>query len=349
MKNLKLTLGLFLAFIFVSQGLPALEITRGKVKLEVSESNGRFSLYSTADVSNPLFVPLLYAVDPTTTKVYVKIGTRTIVLGDTSYFSHRMTKSADGIQILWTSPFLKILETWTFVTSVNSPVADGVRWDFRLETGSLQENVGLKILLDTYLGEKATPFLAPGYQPVDSETVWTTPPDYIVSPSSTNSQIGLMVMLSSPSTPPDRTVAANWKRLNDSPWDFEAQPGRDFSLLPYSYNDSALELWYNPQLMTPNHTREISLFMGAASAGTFVNAKIGSGAPVGVILDKTVSDVPDLSKSAKADLQILDDLLNQIADKQKKPESLTPADEQAMQETLDRLEKQKQIFKSTAP
>jgi hypothetical protein len=349
MKNLKLTLGFYLGFILISQGLSGLEITRGKVKLEVSENNGRFSLYSTADVSNPLFVPLFYAVDPTTTKVYVKLGDKTIVLGDTTDFNHTITKNSDGIQILWTSPLLKILETWTFVTSANSPVADGVRWDFRLETGSLQEKVGLKILLDTYLGEKSTPFLAPGNKAIDAETVWTTPPDDLVSPSSTNPQIGLLVMLGSPATPPDLTVVANWKRLNESPWTFDAQPGRDFSLLPYSYNDSALELWYNPQVLAANQTREISLFLGAATAQTFVNAKIGSGAPLGVILDKTVSDVPDLSKSAKANLQILDDLLNQIADKQKKPESLTPADEQAMQETLDRLEKQKLIFKSTAP
>ena len=56
-------------------------------------------------------------------------------------------------------------------------------------------------------------------------------------------------------TDPDRVVVANWKRLNDASWTYESNQTRDFSLLPYSIDDSAIALYYEPATVASSTIR----------------------------------------------------------------------------------------------
>ncbi len=342
MKSLKNILKPLLSLILLlsAAGLWGWEMNRGMMRLVVDES-GHFSLYSTSDVAHPLYVPLFWAVDPTTTIVTVKIGNQTIVLGKDKTFEPHLKSLPNGVQITWVSPQIQLIETWEFVVSSHSPLVDGVKWSFQFEKNALSQEVGLRIILDTYLGEKKDAFFDPAGKPLDSETAWQTPPSFLISRSPLRSDLGLLVMLSDPSLPvPDQTVIANWQRLANTSWTYTPENGRDFNLLPYSYHDSALALWYNPQLLLPGSSRNISLVMGSVTAGTFKDAKQVSG-ELGNLLDtaKTGSS-PD--EDVRKALAVLDSLLTQIDERRKNPEKMSPQDEQILEATLNQLEQQKQ-------
>jgi len=131
--------------------------------------------------------------------------------------------------------------------------------------------IGLRLLLDTWLGEKASAhFWAKSTGPLsgesalrgDSTDLWIRSVELVSS-----SEANLQVQLTAPATRPDRVVVANWKRLNDSAWSFDASSARNFTLLPYSINDSALALYYESQTLRPGSTREIAAILSQASDG----------------------------------------------------------------------------------
>ena len=47
-------------------------------------------------------------------------------------------------------------------------------------------------------------------------------------------------------TSPDKVIFSNWKRLDESGWTLNVKDGRNFNLLPYSINDSAVSHYYEP-------------------------------------------------------------------------------------------------------
>ncbi|NNM55341.1 MAG: hypothetical protein HKM05_11575 [Spirochaetales bacterium] len=344
MKSLKQLLPGFLAltFLFVSAtGLWSWQMDRGMMRLVVGEQ-GHFSLYSTSDVVHPLYVPLFWAADPTTTIVTVKLGNQSIVLGKDKTFVPHLLGLANGVQITWVSPQVQLVETWEFVVSEHSRLADGVKWSFQFSKNALSQEVGLRIILDTYLGEKKDAFYDPAGKPIDAETSWQTPPLYLISRSPLRSDLGLLVMLSDPSSPvPDQTVVANWQRLDNTSWDYKSEPGHDFNLLPYSYHDSAIALWYQPQLLPPGSSREISLVMGSVTAGTFKDAKLGSWS-LGALLDTAKQSDSGLDKEVRKALAIVDSLLAQIDERRKNADKVSQQDIQILQATLDQLEQQRQ-------
>ena len=338
--HLTIILAITLFFLSVS-GLWSWEMDRGMIRLVVDEQ-GHFSIYSTSDVAHPLYVPLFWAVDPTTTIVTVRLGSQNIVLGKDKSFVPHLKSLPNGVQIIWDSPQIQLIETWEFVVSEHSPLADGIKWSFQFTKNALSQEVGLRIILDTYLGEKKDAFYDPAGKPIDSETSWKVPPAYLISRSPLRSDLGLLVMLSEPSSPmPDQTVVANWQRLDNTSWEFTSEQGRDFDLLPYSYHDSAIALWYQPQLLPPGSSRDISLVMGSVTAGTFKNAKTGSG-NLGILLDTSRKGNSNSDAEVRKALAVVDNLLMQIDERRKNPEKISPQDLQILQATLDQLEQQRQ-------
>ena len=67
--------------------------------------------------------------------------------------------------------------------------------------------------------------------------------------------------------PADRIVFANWKRLSDASWSYETSASRDFSLQPYSVNDSAVSQYYDPRLLAPGAQATVTIVLGKFSPG----------------------------------------------------------------------------------
>jgi hypothetical protein len=266
--------------------LSALELSQGKIRLTLAEDTGRFNLsyLSAAGV----YVPLLSPQDPRTTMLSIVLDSSIFRMGDSAGFARTAEKTPTGARLVWTSDFLTVTEAFSFVTSVGSTAADGIRVDISLKNTSRQDfTAGIRYLFDTWLGETgSTPFFTDTLASIRRETTFSgrSLPRYWVSPRPADpEQLGLQCMVSADGvTRPDKIVFANWKRLSDAAWNYTTSDARDFNLLPYSKNDSAVAQYYGPQRLAQGSQLTVTIVMGkynpagfpagAAAAGDFARA-----------------------------------------------------------------------------
>jgi hypothetical protein len=262
----------------LASSLFGLEVKDGRIKLVIDERSGRFALHYLADVAKNTYVPLLYAQETRTTFTTLLVDQKSYKLGDASEFRTTVSREAAGaIKIEYRSSFCVVTQTLAFVRSPGAAMSDGMTMTFSIENVSQKDaSLGLRILLDSWLGEKAQAhFATDKIDAISVETVlsgdyndtWIRSPSEILVDGS-----GLQVLLMSPATRPDKVLAANWKRLNDASWSFDVSSARNFTLLPYSINDSALALYYEPLLVRPGSSRSVVTLMGQANDGYKKNA-----------------------------------------------------------------------------
>ena len=249
MKKAPLAILLLICF---GMSLQALSITNNQLELTLHESSGRFTLY--AILKDGSKQPLIVEEDPRTTILTILSGSKIYRMGDSFEFRQAVLGEGNSASITWSSASLNISERFAL---------QGATLAITIEIENVSEQdlkIGIRYLLDTYLGEKGTHFTADGL-PVKVETdyVWATPYE-IISSDAKSSQL-LISTTGAGVTEPDRIVLANWKRLNDATWNFEANQTRDFSLLPYSINDSAVALYYEAQAVPSKTKRAVTLSM----------------------------------------------------------------------------------------
>lgn len=334
--------------LWVSASLPGLELQRGKLKVVIHERTGRLSVYGAEDQSKPIWTPLFSAEDPTTSKWKVQIGDKLSVLGDDAAFATQVEATATGAKVVWTSKVLVATLTYDFLISSASTVADGLRLSLALvNVSESAAKVGARWVLDTKLGEKKDHFRLSGGESIASETkLEGTLPDWWLSTSTSDETLGLLVMTGKGATVPSRVLFANWKRLDDAPWDLSYKQGRDFNQLPYSFNDSAVAQVYDSQEIASGSTREIVVLLGLKSARTLEGSRVGSANPLDDLLKKNQN--PALN-AIDQDLASLQTLLEQIDAKLTDSTRVTPEDLKLLQAVLDQLETKQKSLEATKP
>jgi hypothetical protein len=277
---------LLLLFSMLGAKLSALELMQGKMKLTLAEDTGRFSLSCRGAAGT--YVPLLSPQDPRTTTLSVVLDSKIFRMGDSAGFARVTEKTPAGARFVWTADFAAITEDFSFVTSVGSTEADGIRIDITLKNTSRQDlTAGIRYVFDTWLGETGpSPFLTDAGTTIKRETTLAgaTLPRFWVSPRPGDpEQMGLQCMVTAEGvTKPDKIVFANWKRLSDAAWGYTTSDARDFNLLPYSKNDSAVAQYYGPRPVARGGQLTVTIVMGRynpaglpasmAAAGDFARA-----------------------------------------------------------------------------
>jgi hypothetical protein len=334
--------------VAVAAGLPALEVQRGKLKLVINERTGRYTVWGAEDQVKPVWTPLFLAEDPTTSKWKLQVGDKTVVLGDDPSFTIATEATNTGAKVTWTSKTLVATLTFDFLLSASSAVADGLKLDLSVvNVGDAGVRLGVRWVLDTNLGEKKDHFKLSTGETVNTETkLEGTLPDFWASNSPTDDQLGLIVMVGKVSTPPVRVVFSNWKRLDDAAWDPVFKQGRDFNLLPYSFNDSAVAQVYETQDLAAGATREVVVALGLKSAGTLVGSRVGSANPLDDLLKKNQN--PALG-AIDQDLASLDTLTAQIDSKLADPNRVTPEDLKLLQAVLDQIDARRKTLEASKP
>ncbi len=246
-----------------------LELTRGRIRLVLHEDTGRFSLYSvSAEGGRSEYTALFVAQDPRTSKLSLVVDNRVYVLGDSGEFKQTAEKTGQGARFLWESRLLQVEQRFSFIAPSGSTIPGGVLISLELTNrADRQLQVGARLLLDTYLGEDGTSHFRTDRDPQVTREMTVTRSDmirYWVSTSvRRDAPEALESVTSGPGiTEPDRIVFANWKRLSDSPWAYQSSPSRNFNLLPYSINDSAVAQYYDPAPLAPGATRTIAMLLG---------------------------------------------------------------------------------------
>jgi hypothetical protein len=259
---------LLLAGAFRPASAGALDLADGRIKVTLYDGIGRFSISCTTKGQNGIAVPLLAAQDPRTTTLSIVVGNKIYRMGESPGFSEKTEKVAGGGRFTWKSSFLQVTETFTFITSPGSPVTDGVRIEVGLKNLSERDaSIGVRYLFDTYLGESSFVHFKTDTLTQLTRELTLTPSDkalYWVSPLNGNADnLGLQVMLAGAGiTIPDRVEFANWKRLSDASWGYDTSASRNFSVLPYSVNDSAVSQYYDPRPVAKGAETTITLALG---------------------------------------------------------------------------------------
>ena len=346
--------------ILMPTALSSLTIEQGRIRLELHEESGRFSLYYLKDIDNDEYVSLLFQRDPRTSSTGILLNNRVITLGTSNAFTQKTAETSQGAQFTWTSSQLEIRQTFRFVKSNPSGLVDGIRLDTTVINQSEDiQSVGVHHLFDTYLGENQdVHFITSDNEQLESETGYSLrPPSYWVSPTeeeSGNFQ-GLISMLKgSGITMPDKVVFANWKRLSENLWNMQVQSNRNFNLLPYSINDSAVCQFYDPIKLAAGARRSITAVVGAYTGRPFQISATEAGAQTAEsdldqILSSTKSDSSgkSMQQLVREDLIAVNDIISQINSLLSFPEDISEEKIEVLEKSLNNLrEKQSQYQNS---
>lgn len=255
----------------------SLELKEGRMKLVLHENSGRISIFYQDKLVSNDYTSLLLKQDPRTSGITLVINNQTETVGDTFQYEQSVNTTRDGAEFNWKSKRLDITESFSFVTSAGNSIADGIKIVVTIENISEETlSIGMKYLFDTYLGEenksKAHFYLDDNTEITSETSLQGIMPDYWISSEGIDSTTGLLVMLdNNVVTTPDKVIFANWKRLDESGWTLNTKENRNFNLLPYSINDSAVSHYYEPVRIPSGSKRVITLVMGNVSQNGFSN------------------------------------------------------------------------------
>lgn len=339
---------IFLLMMFSSGLLGGLEISRGQVKLTLHESSGRFSLYYSKDLSTHRFTPLFVADDPSTSGAFLQIDGKETPLVAGSDFRVRAEATATGGKFIFTSSRLTVEQNFDFLSSPGNTLSDAVRITYVMTNQTTRAlRVVLKVVLDTYLGEKADHFVLKDGTPVRSElTLSGQGLGGLTSSSPTDSSLGLFLSLDSSATTPSQIILANWKRINTGGWEIQSIKGRDFNLLPYSFNDSALAVYYPGLTLEPAEPKPVVMNLGSAQALSLEGARLGTDNAYNDILESSREvGVQDLLTQLEKDKVLVNDLLGQISQRELSGKEFTEEDLKILQAILDELNRRKVLYR----
>ncbi|NPV52890.1 MAG: cellulosome anchor protein [Firmicutes bacterium] len=300
----------YVAVSAICSAAPNLALANDYIKIFVNtdeDAMGRFAVDTTGgDPENPKDdnKPLVYGrPKPWTSYTSVKIDGRTYCFGGPT--EKRAGAGADYGECL-KPPHIgsgnTIAATWGFgdievtqqlrpVRSITSGLFDTAEIRYIVaNNGTSTHDVGLRIVLDTMLGANDGAPMRVGEAAVTTDTMYEgngVPDFWQAFDSLSNPEVTSQGTLrGGGATPPDRVFLTNWGSLADGVWDFDFQPGRDFTRKGEYELDSAAALFWDPRPLGPGEEREyitlyglgaISIARGTLSIGVTSPAEVVKG------------------------------------------------------------------------
>ncbi|WP_073156301.1 hypothetical protein [Halanaerobium congolense] len=238
-------------------------------------SQGRFAVETTGGAparENDDNKPLIYGrPNPWTSYTSLWINDQKYVFGGST--ERRAGKNArygeviqeptvEGNRIVTKTRFNNIVveQILTIVKSSTTGLADSAQIQYRvINEGEESEKVGLRIMLDTMLGEndgapfrlgEATISQDKLYYDKQLDDFWQAF-DSVSNPQVTSqgSFIGADV------STPDRVYFSDWGSLADGVWDFDFNPGQEFIRKGEYEIDSAIAMYWVPEIIEPGDSK----------------------------------------------------------------------------------------------
>jgi hypothetical protein len=264
------------------------------------------------DTANRRYEPLFTDQDPRTSFITVIINDRTYKLGESSAFRIRQGDGPNP-SLVFESAFLTLKEEFIFTRSEHSELADGIDIVLRAENKSGQASrIGIRFLLDTHLGEGERSHFETERRAISGETLFTAGSGGAWW-RSRNGNYGLFGGLPSGGDSADEVLAGNWKRLNDAAWKISVNEGRNFNLLPYSVNDSAVAYYFDPEAVASGSYREARLWLSGAAEGEEISvARIPVRDTQDLALPGNAPSPAEDSGALRSDLEAIQNLVARI-------------------------------------
>jgi hypothetical protein len=278
MKKLYIVFTLIFLFGKTFSNTYAAEYIDGRIKLVIDEKIGRFSLFYMTDVGSKVYEPLFWEKDKRTSFLSAYVNGKEYKMGNNSEFKMVIRGEKNKPALVFESRFLSITESFSFIRTASSGVSNGIRIDIMVESWALDAtNVGIRLLIDTFLGEKNKPPFRTDLRTISSETVIdkTSPEEYWVT---RNNDYGLMgsVFVEGTETP-DFLQFANWRRMNAARYKVDYVSGRSFNYTPFSVKDSAVCYFLDVKPMERWEQRIMTVLLAAEDNYGFGGGKFETG------------------------------------------------------------------------
>ncbi|MDR1147966.1 MAG: hypothetical protein LBK66_04980 [Spirochaetaceae bacterium] len=264
MKKLYIVFTLIFLFGKTFSNTYAAEYIDGRIKLVIDEKIGRFSLFYMTDVGSKVYEPLFWEKDKRTSFLSAYVNSKEYKMGSNSEFKMVIRGERNKPALVFESRFLSITESFSFIRTASSGVSNGVRIDITVESWALDAtNVGVRLLIDTFLGEKNKPPFRTDLRTISAETIIdkTSPEEYWVT---RNDEYGLMGSIFVEGTPaPDFLQFANWRRMNAARYKVDYVSGRSFNYMPFSVKDPAVCYFLDVKPMERWEQRVMTVLLAA--------------------------------------------------------------------------------------
>jgi hypothetical protein len=264
-----------LVFFCAAAALTAADFVDGRIKLTINDRTGRFSLFYMDDMEKGKYQSLLWNRDAKTSYLAVQIGSRVFKLGDTNYFRMSIRGSQTNPSLTFESPALSVSMDFTFIKTPNALETNGVRIDIRMQNwGESDINAGMKLVLDTYFGEKKSPQFKTNLRYIDSETIINrvVSDQWWLSKDANGSLMGSIFV--DGTYYPDTLHFANWKRLADAKWKTTYVAGRNFNALPFSIKDTAIAYYMETTTLARWDQRTMTVMLATEDQAGFATPTI---------------------------------------------------------------------------
>ena len=344
----------FLLFTCIPLILSALTIDQGRIRLILHENSGRFSIYYLDDIEKNTYVSLLFERDPRTSSVGLLLNNKLVTLGSSTAFRQSVERTVNGARFIWESSSVKVIQSFSFVKSDPFGLSDGISIQTQVKNISEDvQTIGVHLLLDTYLSEEQDAhFITSDGLELDNETEYTLRiPQYWMTKSEDSAFVGLQsLMKGNGITLPDRVIFSNWKRLSENLWNIQAQENRNFNLLPYSINDSAVCQFYDPMQLGPGASRTVVALLGAYTTSQFSldnAAEIQSSSVEQVLSTTSPANGEDVEDMVQKDLIATNEIISNINSLLSFPDEITDEKIEVIRRAIQNLKVKKNQYQSS--
>jgi len=265
-----LNFSLVLSFALSAMTISAAEITNGNLRLILNEETGSFSLYFLTDHETMRYEPLFNSRQSSASFSSISINGRVFRLGDRQ-FRPRYERFNGNPGFVFESGDIIARQIFTPVKTSGSSVINGVMITFNIEnSGSQSVMAGLKMLLDTELGEGRgrTPFIT-STRILNNEMLIdnrNSEERFWISRGQNVSLMGSIINPLDPSAKaPDFVHFANWNMLNRARWLSRYSERRSFN------NNSAVCYVYEPVELSSMSSLSYTIFLTTEDVAWYNN------------------------------------------------------------------------------
>ena len=264
---------IFLAAILIFPALLCAATLSNKYLLvDVDEETGRLFLSTVEgheNIEGDEKLNLLFFDRPPSSYTVIYIDNDVVIYGSQrGSFTGRPITVGNRIEAVWENELISAAQSVEFIKRKKTRIEDGIIINYRIKNKSeYPQEVGIRILFDTYLGERGLyHFELPGNVKLRYETEFVDdnlPDSWLSKDFVENPQFCLRgVLKEDVVTLPDKVVFANYKSLREKLFYYRVRKKKKFDNLPYSKNDSAVAIYYNPGELGPGEEREYSTILG---------------------------------------------------------------------------------------